>query len=238
MLGTQKGGTTSLYNYLLQHPSVFGATGKETGYLLQEDIDEAEYRAYFPLQLIKKVWKKALSKDFRTGEASTAYLFNDDVPDRAKHLLDDIQLIALLRDPTERAFSAHKHWQRLGNEQRSFEEAIKEELEKHKKGEQTEFEYLRRGLYEQQLRRWFQRFPRETFFIRTSESMFEDPQMVYDELLAFLDLAEHKISSFPVVNKGSDKQMSNDIRKRLEAFYDEPEQRLYDLMGWSEVWND
>lgn len=236
IIGTQKGGTTSLYNYLLQHPAVHGATGKETGYFLNSEPREEEYRAYFPLEAIKAIHQNLLVKAFYTGEASTAYLFDENVPKRVKAVLRGVKLIVLLRRPTERAFSAYKHWKGLGQEKRTFSKAIEEEFKKYNHGGPTEFEYIRRGLYDEQLSRWLNHFGREQFFIERSEKMFENPQQVYDNLLQFLGLASHEISSFPVVNKGSDETMSQKTEQRLRTFYQPHNEKLFERLDW-EGWD-
>ena len=104
IIGVQKGGTTSLYNYLIQHPHIAPALEKELrffDYKFHKGL--AWYQAHFPLiayaRFVQQVYQRALI----TGEASPNYLFDPRAPQRVAHTLPDVKLIVLLRNPVARA---------------------------------------------------------------------------------------------------------------------------------------
>jgi len=111
-----------------------------------------------------------------TLEASPDYILYPAAPRRAADLVPEAKIIVLLRNPVDRAFSHHGQAVRLGFESLSFEEAI--DAEPSRLGSDLEglekdpdffsrsfhhFSYVTRGRYAEQLRRWFEWFPRENF---------------------------------------------------------------------------
>ena len=120
IIGTQRGGTTSLYEYLCRHPQVSPATEKEIHYFdFQTARGPAWYRAHFP-------WRFPRTRI--TGEASPFYLFHPRVPRLVRDLLPAVRLIVLLRDPVERAHSHFRLQKRAGIERlATFEEALEAE---------------------------------------------------------------------------------------------------------------
>src|SRR5262245_3882775 len=128
IIGTQKGGTSSLYRYLMQHPLIKPSFMKDVHYF---DLHFAEgdnwYRARFPLSLYKYYLKQVKKQEIITGEASPYYLPHPHVPKRAAALVPQAKLIILLRNPVERAYSHYNHALKHKQETLPFEEAIKAE---------------------------------------------------------------------------------------------------------------
>ena len=124
ILGAQKAGTTSLYAYLCAHPDVRAAARKEVHYF---DLNYARgatwYRSMFPLAA-------GLARERRggrrvlVGEASPYYLFYPLAAERAGAVVPSAQLIVLLRDPVERAWSHYRHEVKAGREPLEFEAAL------------------------------------------------------------------------------------------------------------------
>src|SRR5918994_1595947 len=182
IIGAQKGGTTSLFNYLIQHPKVLPPVSKEIHYFdLQYARGHRWYRGCFPLA-------RHLQQGSVTLEASPYYLFHPLVARRAAELLPDVTVVALLRNPIDRALSHYHHEVRGGREALSLEEALDREAERLAGEEERlvsqpdyysynhhRYAYTRRGLYLEQLRRWEQHFPRSQMLIIQSERLFADP---------------------------------------------------------------
>ncbi len=127
IIGAQKSGTTSLYSYLSQHPQLLPSIHKAVHFFdggLDESADnfekgEAWYRAHFQLRM---------HAHERTFEASPLYIFNPLAPKRIYDLVPEAKIIAVLRNPTERAISQYFH--EKGGKNRdplSIREALREE---------------------------------------------------------------------------------------------------------------
>ena len=171
--GVQKGGTTSLYRYLGQHPRVLECQRKEVGYF--SDLyaqGEAWYSSQFPS--LRRRLRRSLRERGRVliGEATPYYLFHPHAPQRLRDYSPNVRIVFLLRDPVERAFSHHGYHSKLGEESLSFEDAVDAEEERlagefEKMQANPEYNsqayklysYLARGLYAEQLERWLALFP-------------------------------------------------------------------------------
>ena len=124
MIGTQRGGTTSLYRHLVAHPQVESATPSKGVHYFDKEPDKSLnwYRAHFPL---------ARDGGPISGEGSPYYLFHPLVPARVAEALPDVRVIAMLRDPVERAYSAYKQEYARGFEDaETFERALELEPER------------------------------------------------------------------------------------------------------------
>src|SRR5215208_8528317 len=113
ILGAQKAGTTALYAYLRWHPQITGPSFKEVSFFDRHYArGERWYRAHLPMRRSSIV-----------GEASPSYLFHPLAPERVAQMLPNARLVALLRNPVDRAFSHYQHEVALGREPLSFEAA-------------------------------------------------------------------------------------------------------------------
>src|SRR5690348_6863383 len=130
VIGTQRGGTTSLYHYLQAHESIAPSSIKEIHFFDRKYARGlAWYRGHFPTGAEKWYAQRLRRQAFVTGEASPVYLFHPHVPARVKQALPAVKLIVLLRNPVDRAYSQYYHAVELGLETRPFEEAIGDEVE-------------------------------------------------------------------------------------------------------------
>lgn len=245
IIGTQKGGTTSLHKYLRRHPNIVPAYKKEVKFFdCNYDKGLDWYRAHFPYD------NKINHSDLQTGEASPHYLFHPLTPERIAKILPHIKLIALLRDPVERAFSHYKGNVRAGRESLTFEEAIASEPErldgiekKIRDGLDTplhnylHYSYLTKGIYVDQLKNWFQYFDRDQILILSSETFYEDPDKIYRQILDFLDLPPFQLGDYQKYNEGLYKQMKPETREKLYDFFLPHNERLFDLLGVDYGWN-
>lgn len=257
IIGAQKSGTTSLYNFLIRHPAIAAASEKEIEYFsTRHKHGELWYRSNFPINMsghcsFKK--KKQTNKPKRlTGEASPKYLFYPTVPDRMKSLLPDVKLIAILRNPVDRAYSHYHHYVRDNIESLSFEDAISTEEERCAGGGEQlikdpdsdpchyrRYSYLARGRYAEQLENWFRYYGREQFLILTTEEFYEDPQRILDQASAFLGLPPHPFQAMGLrnLNVGDYKEMSADTRKFLVEYFKSHNERLAKLLRCSFDWD-
>ena len=241
ILGAQKAGTTALYAYLRRHPQITGPSWKEVSFFDRHYArGEAWYRGNFP---------NALRARGLVGEGSPSYLFHPLAPERVARLLPDARLIALVRNPVDRAFSHYQHEVALGREPLSFEDALAAEDERlHGEEERlladpTYFShawwnhtYRARGRYAQQLERWLAVFPRERLLILPSEDLLEDPDGTYGRVLEFLGAPRQRLAAYPRVFERQYEPMKPETRQRLAEEFAEPNRRLYELLGRDLGW--
>src|SRR5947209_12357751 len=131
IIGGERCGTSSLYYYLTEQPSIISASTKETHFFDENFAKGIDwYRAQFPFVLQKQYTKKVLKQDFLTGEGTPYYMLYPHAPRRTFELVPQVKLIALLRNPVDRAYS--KYWiEKMGEfDTWSFEDAIKGEQER------------------------------------------------------------------------------------------------------------
>src|SRR5437588_2037479 len=131
IIGGQRCGTTSLYYYLINYPGISPACTKEVHFFdVNFEKGPGWYRAQFPTVIGKSYAKYARKHSLITGEASPYYLFHPHAPRRISALIPKVKLIALLRNPVDRAFSQHWLEVQSGYETLSFKEAIESEQER------------------------------------------------------------------------------------------------------------
>lgn len=232
IIGAQKGGSTSLYSLLAQHPQIRPARTKEVHYFSHKYGRGADwYRSQFPLRL---------GKSFITGEATPLYLFHADVPARVAQLLPDVKMIALLRDPVKRAYSHHQHQIRLGHERLSFEDALEAEPRRIGMDEVSyaQFSYLARGRYAEQLDNWFRHFPRESMLLLTAEEFFADPIRTGRTVQQWLGVDPFDIQDSSPRNRGEYAAMSPETERQLRNYFAPHNQRLREQYGIGGNWPD
>jgi len=136
-----------------------------------------------------------------------------------------------------------------GKEELSFEEAIEQEEKRitddMKKMERNENfysvnfyrkSYLTRGIYVDQLKRWFEYFPREQFLILKSEDFYSKTPEVYQQVLDFLGLSKFELNSFKVHRVGKHSAISAETRKKLADYFRPYNEQLYQLLGRNFDW--
>ena len=253
VIGTQRGGTTSLYHYLEELPCIAPATTKEIHFFDRRfNKGLAWYRGHFPTRLERQYEQRFHKRAFVTGEASPSYLFHPHVPRRIAKALPHVKLIVLLRNPVDRAYSQYYHAVELGLETLSFEAAIKDEeertaRERAKIMQDEHYEsyafkhlsYLSRGIYVDQLQTWMSLFPREQFLILKSEDFYADPASSVKQVLSFLDIpeSEMKEQSYKQYNNTTYSSMDSVLRKRLVEYFEPHNARLYDFLGIDFGWD-
>jgi hypothetical protein len=240
VIGAQKAGTTALYAYLRWHPGITGPSWKEVSFFDRHWWrGESWYRGHFPLR----------SRGRLVGEASPSYLFHPLAPERARAVVPDARLVALLRDPVDRAYSQYQHEVALGREPLSFEDALAAE-EERTSGEVErlladprafsrawwDHTYAARGLYAEQLERWLSVFPREQLLVVTTDELGERPAQAYASILAHLGAPPHSLDEYPRVFDRDYAPMRPETRAALQARFAEPNRRLEALLGRELGW--
>ncbi len=196
IIGAAKAGTTSLHSFLAQHPQIYLSPVKEPNFFALEgeklDFPEGTISPGYLAQC--KTDLKAYQEQFQaatnqkaTGEASPLYLYASQAPQRIKSYLPDVKLIAILRNPVERAYSNFLHHIREGFETYTdFGEALKAEEERIQEKWWWGFYYLQGGFYYQQLQRYFQIFDPQQIRIYLYEDLKTQPVELLQDIFQFL----------------------------------------------------
>jgi hypothetical protein len=191
IVGAMKAGTTSLYNYLKPVQGIYMSPNKEPHYFAAEDIPNSASR------IVIRDKNKYLSlfanvkDEIAIGEASTNYLYSRNCPHRIHEVIPEAKIIIILRDPIQRAFSHYlfnvrnKH---LGIHKISFIEAIKKDYGAKEKGIGTSILYVEKGLYYEQVKRYFDLFGRKLVKVLIFEEFTKNRYEKVKEVLEFLDI--------------------------------------------------
>ncbi|MGK2927381.1 MAG: sulfotransferase family protein [Lysobacterales bacterium] len=207
IIGAPKSGTTALYHWLAGHPQVHLSTPKEPFFFEEEYERGPEY-----------YWRTYFADGWRgqslVGEARTSHLFLPYVTRRIYETVPDARLVAILRNPVERAFS---HWWMVrchGREPLGFDEALQANWHSMQDGtslEGPEVErrwrahivareefwrprplsvrpYIEPGHYARHLERFLGYFPRSRLCVLLYDDLLQRPQETMARLLQFLEL--------------------------------------------------
>lgn len=249
VVGTKRGGTTTLFRALQSHPGVAPLfpsrqhTKSPHYFDLHYDRGESWYRSFFPTT-------RALGQDRLTGEASPYYMFHPLAPGRIATDLPSVRLLVLLRDPVERA--ASHHWDRVqhGVELLPLELAVAMEPERlagerermeadpgYQSHAYEHFSYLARGRYAEQVEQLIGLFGRDRLLVARSEDLYADPQRTYDDVLEFLGLPPHRPSTFGRHHAHEGRPAVPDaLRADLQTYFAPHNQRLAELLGTGLWW--
>ncbi len=254
LIGAQRCGTTSLHRALAAHPQIRPpALHKGVHYF---DVDYWRgpqwYRAHFPLARPRAGTGTGTGTGTGrtlTGEASPYYLFHPAVAARVAADLPDVRLVVLLRDPVERAFSAHQHELRRGFEDLPFEQALAAEPARtdgederlvadplYRSPAHQHHAYLARGRYAEQLRRFHAAVGPDRLLVLFAEELFADPAAGYARVLRFLGLPVIGLAGFPRLNARPRPPMGPALRSRLAEGFAAHDEDLAALLGQVPPW--
>lgn len=188
IVGAQKCGTTSLHEYLLQHPQICLPEGKETKFFV-EDVRYAKGISYY-----EKEHFSSCTGELAVGEVDPDYMYFEQALERMAVDLDlaKIKLIFVLRNPVDRAFSHYLMTLRRGIETLPFEKAIQLEDERISKDyySNMHFSYTRRGFYLQQIKRFLAYTDKSNMMFILSEDLKNNTLDVLTSCYHFLDVQE------------------------------------------------
>jgi len=253
VIGGQRCGTTTIFKSLAEHPQVMRPpVEKGTDYYtLHHSRGLDWYRGHFPLAA------PAARRTRHVGgpvafEACTYYLFHPFAMERIAADYPGIKLVAMLRDPVERAYSAYKHELARGFEtETDFGRALELEDERlegelERMAADPDYEsiahrhhaYQRRGRYAEQLAGVLEHFDNEQLHVMESESFFADPAAEFGRLLNFLGLRPWlPASGFAQHNARPGAPMPEGARTRLEAYYAPLDAELAQITGRMPSWS-
>ncbi len=233
IVGAQRCGTTSMFKTVMQHPGAARPFLRKGVHFFDEHYDEGPswYRGHFPIAATSSLRRLGRSPVV-TGESSPYYMFNPVAPARIAETLPGVKVIALLRDPVERAYSAHSHELAKGFETLPFAEAldaeagrIEGEAEKmladptYRSFDLQHHAYVRRGEYITQVRRLVETFGEQNVLVVDSQVFFETPEVAFAPVLEFLGLPPHDGIVFERHNARSRVALDPGLQRRLDEHY-------------------
>jgi hypothetical protein len=247
IIGAQKAGTTSLYAWMTAHPDVLRARKKEPQFFNRR-YDAEPVRVYwldFPSRFRIAVLRAARRRAVMTGEASTLYLPDPLVPGRVAPVLPDVKLIAILREPVDRAISNYWMERNRGNEPLPLDAAMRHEQSRgvpdvdrvggvNAAGRPVRaWGYVTRGRYAEQLDRWLEHYPRSQLLILEFDDLASDPLGVYRQALEFIGVDPDVAGPprFETRNAGSRSTTDPDTVEWLREQFAEPNRALNELVG-------
>ncbi|WP_100499989.1 sulfotransferase domain-containing protein [Geodermatophilus chilensis] len=251
IVGGQRCGTTSMYRTLSSHPAALPPVRHKGVHYFDTDYARgmAWYRAHFPMERTARVLEQRLGTRPLAFESSPYYMFHPLAAERIATDLPGVKVVVLLRDPVERAYSAHAHELARGFEDQDFETALA--LEDGRLAGEAErltadpfahshfhqhHGYLTRGRYVEHLQRLEQVFGRERMHIVDSHEFFTQPEPVYDDVLRFLGLPHAGYPAFERHNARSRSPMQPELRARLEEHFAPYDERLVAWLGRPVSW--
>jgi len=208
IIGAQRSGTTSLFDYIMQSPQARPPVRKEIHFFDRYSLPPIEwYKAHFPDRRL------LTRENCITGEATPFYLFYPDAADRIAATGMRPKLIAILRRPEERALSHYQHEKRKRRERLSFGNALDAEADRlrstvdrvldedHHKALKR-YSYKSRGFYFRQIQRFRRQLGDDCLLLLTLDELKRVPGEVLNKACSFLNIKMPAVPHFEVLNRG------------------------------------
>ena len=245
VVGTQRGGTTSLFIYLLAHELVHGPRRAKGVHYYDTNYDKSIgwYRGNFPRVKTLAEHGAAAGAEPAVGEGAPYYLFSPTIPARIHRVTPNARIIAVLREPLDRAISHHNHEVKRGFETLGLEEAFDAEAgrlagevdklladDSYVSLPHIHHAYLSRGQYAEQLERYFSLFGRDNVLVLDSSALSERPEETVRIATDFLGLPPMTGVDYPLYNKREYDPVDPDIRAKFGPAFEESNNRLRELL--------
>ncbi len=184
IIGVQKAGTTSIYNYLKQHPQIYMSPVKETNFL-EQDWNQASSKTKAKNRYQIDNWEKycqlfqGVKDEIAIGEASPNYLFHyQSSSERIAHYLPEAKMIAFLRNPIDRAYSDYlMHIRDELDQQLTIAETVQQRPRSF---------MLRKGLYYTQIKHFIDTFGKEKIKVYLYDDFCQKPLAIMQDFYRFL----------------------------------------------------
>jgi hypothetical protein len=253
IIGAKKGGTSSLVNWLIQHPQhlrMFPSFQPlKSPHFFDQNFHRgvAWYRGHFPSSRTRARHPLAI-----VGEASPYYLFHPAAAERARSVVPTAKVLAVLRNPVSRAYS--NYWDRVsaGTETLpTFEQALAAERQRlartdvdrlrtdpaYYSFEHDQFTYLARGRYVEHLPAWLDAFPPEQVLVLRAEDMYAEPEVVFAQVQRFLGLPVTTAIDLRIYNERSKPPIDPRTKAWLADYYRPFNEALYERLGRDFDWS-
>lgn len=252
IIGYHKCGTTSLYDYICQHPNIGSASRKEIHYFdLSFWRGIGWYRTHFPTIYEKNNIEKKTNNKFLTGEASPLYVIHPKIPGRIYDILPKVKIIILLRNPIDRAYSHFQNANLANQESINFEKTIEIDDERwdillqnlqsdlifDHNMKKFKIPYRSFGKYIEHIKQWYDVFPKEQIQILTLEELENDLPGTLKKVFEFLNVPDFKIKDIEKKNVRKYDKMLPETRKLLIEYYKPYNKKLEEFLNMKFNWN-
>lgn len=253
VIGSQRCGTTSMYKALAQQPHVFRPVWRKGVHYFDVSYDRGPrwYRSHFPRESALARAAERYRSDPFCFESSPYYMFHPSAAHRIRSTLPDVRLIVLVRDPVERAYSAHAHELARGYENLPFDEALAAE-DGRLAGEEERMltdptysshahrhqGYRSRGEYAPQLERLAGILGRDRIKVIDSHRFFADPEPIYADLLGWLGTRMITQPVFERHNARPRMPLTDGVRRQLDEHFAPIDERLGEWLGHTPTWRE
>ena len=202
IIGAERSGTTSLWLYLKQHPDIYMSPIKEPQFFSWGEQEwnffgPGDTRTHEPKSLVKNLVQyqslfEKVSDEKVIGEASTSYLYSSRAMERLWRFAPSAKLIAILRNPVDRAHSAFvkRHYMAGSEPLTDFSEALQEEERRIRNNWYPAYHYKHKGYYYSQLKPYFDLFGQGQILVLLYEDLVRNPRAMLRETLRFLKVDE------------------------------------------------
>ncbi len=257
IIGAQRCGTSSIYKYLSGHPQAYPSLRKEIEYFSTRFAEgEHWYRAHFPLAATRAARSRLRTKPTVAFEATPDYLLHPMAAQRAAELLPEAKIIALVRNPIDRAISQYGHNRRLGQEPLSLEEALESEDDRlsnefnliaadpdYHARSLRRYSYVARGKYAEQLARWNGWYPQDQIMVVRFEDLTADPPATLSAIESFIGIEEWHPPEFANHSYGRSGRsggpaVDDEILRRLADTFRPHNEQLASMLGFDLEWSD
>lgn len=205
VVGAPKCGTTSLYAYLRQHPQVFLAEPKEPNhfvYAANNPYGWKKSHPYWNLDAYLTLFQAADNAQI-VGEASTCYSLMPHVPKAIREHNPDAKILAILREPVQRAWSMYLYWQQFNPACQSIsiddfrQRFLADDLmTAHEREQATRVKWLRHaGMYWHNLQHFYREFPADQIFLLQYDEFVQRPQASLKKICAFLEVDSYEFDT-------------------------------------------
>ena len=242
VIGAKRCGTTSLFYHLPEHQCISKSPHDNMGFFNDNfHLGVNWYKSFFPTIFTRNKIKSEF-ENFLAFDVTTTYMEEESTANNVYQTKPNMKIIVILRNPVDRTYSQYHLNLREKAEKRSFEDVIEENMNRldkksHKRHEiKPKFSaegnnYLKKGLYAQQLRYWLKIFPRKNILILSTEEFESNQQAIYNKIFEFLN-----ISKFEKMEKGSYPQMKSETRSLLLDYFRSHNNELFKLINKKFDW--
>lgn len=255
VIGTKKGGTTSVANWLIQHRQVAPLFSRFEKHKSPHYFDinywrgQRWYLSHFPARAVREVHRRRQGRCL-VGETSPYYLFHPAAASRIHETAPTVKLIAILREPVSRAYS--NYWDRVATGMETlttFEAAVAAEERRlsgvdeawladprHYSFSHDHHSYLARGHYAEQLSRYRAHFDTGQLLVLSADSLRAEPQRCFRRIEEFLGLDADTVDLGARNERSGNPPIKPETRERLREYYREPNRQLVELLGEDYGW--